>query len=250
MQAAAAESLVYSGIVRDDKLGVQRGRHGDDIVVRLPHADALRAPYALEAVGGVEGFADVFFLHLCPLDKRLCDHGDKLVHGGGVVVAPEEEIFVAGGVLEIQPFHVIVLADVAIRSKDLDEAKAKEAMEKANIVLIHDGARPFVKKDLLDRLVVGMEEHKAVLAMVPCKDTIKRVKDGKVVETLIRSELMQAQTPQAFDTVLIRNAYKEALENNIQATDDASMLELQGKDVYVVEGDYDNIKITTKEDLK
>ena len=95
-----------------------------------------------------------------------------------------------------------------------------------------------------------MEEHKAVLAMVPCKDTIKRVKDGKVVETLIRSELMQAQTPQAFDTVLIRNAYREAIENNIQATDDASMLELRGKDVYVVEGDYDNIKITTKEDLK
>lgn len=50
--------------------------------------------------------------------------------------------------------------------------------------------------------------------------------------------------------MLIRNAYKEAIENNIQATDDASMLELQGKDVYVVEGDYDNIKITTKEDLK
>ena len=120
----------------------------------------------------------------------------------------------------------------------------------SGFVMIHDGARPFVKKDLLDRLVVGMEEHKAVLAMVPCKDTIKRVKDGKVVETLIRSELMQAQTPQAFDTVLIRNAYKEAIENNIQATDDASMLELQGKDVYVVEGDYDNIKITTKEDLK
>ncbi len=120
----------------------------------------------------------------------------------------------------------------------------------SDYVMIHDGARPFVKKDLLDRLVVGMEEHKAVLAMVPCKDTIKRVKDGKVVETLIRSELMQAQTPQAFDTVLIRNAYKEAIENNIQATDDASMLELQGKDVYVVEGDYDNIKITTKERSK
>ena len=120
----------------------------------------------------------------------------------------------------------------------------------SDYVMIHDGARPFVKKDLLDRLVVGMEEYKAVLAMVPCKDTIKRVKDGKVVETLIRSELMQAQTPQAFDTVLIRNAYKDAIENNIQATDDASMLELQGKDVYVVEGDYDNIKITTKEDLK
>lgn len=120
----------------------------------------------------------------------------------------------------------------------------------SNYVMIHDGARPFVKKDLLDRLVEGMEEHKAVLAMVPCKDTIKRVKEGKVVETLIRSELMQAQTPQAFDTVLIKNAYKEAIENNIQATDDASMLELQGKEVYVVEGDYDNIKITTKEDLK
>ena len=133
-----------------------------------------------------------------------------------------------------------------------------KALSDCDYVLIHDGARPLISsalinaniKDLLDRLVEGMEEHKAVLAMVPCKDTIKRVKDGKVVETLIRSELMQAQTPQAFDTVLIRNAYREAIENNIQATDDASMLELQGKDVYVVEGDYDNIKITTKEDLK
>lgn len=117
-------------------------------------------------------------------------------------------------------------------------------------VMIHDGARPFVKKELLDRLVEGMLKHQSVLAMVPCKDTIKRVKNGKVVETLIRSELMQAQTPQAFNTSLIRNAYREAIEKNIQATDDASMMEMTGKEVYVVEGDYDNIKITTKEDLR
>lgn len=120
----------------------------------------------------------------------------------------------------------------------------------SDYVMIHDGARPFVKKELLDRLVEGMQKHQAVLAMVPCKDTIKRVKNGKVIETLVRSELMQAQTPQAFQTSLIRNAYREAMKKNIQATDDASMMELVGKDVYVVEGDYDNIKITTKEDLR
>ena len=118
----------------------------------------------------------------------------------------------------------------------------------SDYVMIHDGARPFVKKDLLDRLVVGMEEHKAVLAMVPCKDTIKRVKDGKVVETLIRSELMQAQTPQAFEYNLIKKAYESLKEGDI-VTDDASVAEKAGYDVYIVEGGYDNIKITTPEDL-
>lgn len=116
-------------------------------------------------------------------------------------------------------------------------------------VLIHDGARPYLKKDLIDRILVCLETHDACLPMVKCKDTIKRVIDGKVIETLKREELYQAQTPQSFRTSLIYQAYDEAIRTHQQVTDDASVVELLHHDVYVVEGDYDNIKVTTKEDL-
>lgn len=116
-------------------------------------------------------------------------------------------------------------------------------------VLIHDGARPYLKQDLIDRLLTCLQSHDACLPMVKCKDTIKRVVDGKVVETLKREELEQAQTPQAFKTSLITYAYQKAIYAHKQVTDDASVVELLDHDVYVVEGDYDNIKVTTKEDL-
>lgn len=117
-------------------------------------------------------------------------------------------------------------------------------------VLIHDGARPYLSKDVIDRILVGLEEHDAILPMVKCKDTIKRVINNKVIETLKREELYQAQTPQSFQTDLIKKAYQKAIETNANVTDDASCVELLGGEVYIVEGDYNNIKITTKEDLK
>ena len=87
--------------------------------------------------------------------------------------------------------------------------------------------------------------------MVPCKDTVKRVVDGKIVETLKRQELMQAQTPQAFDKDIILEAYTKGMKENVSVTDDAQMVEkMTNISVYAIEGDYENIKITTPEDLK
>ena len=117
-------------------------------------------------------------------------------------------------------------------------------------VFIHDGARPYIKKQQIDDLLECLKTHKACLVMVPCKDTIKRVVDDVVIETLNRKELMQAQTPQAFDTKLILDAYTKAIQQNFQATDDAQMVEnFTDEKVYMVLGDYENKKITTKEDL-
>lgn len=122
---------------------------------------------------------------------------------------------------------------------------------KYDYVFIHDGARPFVKREHIDLLLKNVVEKEACLLMVPCKDTIKEVVDGKVVKTLKRERLMQAQTPQVFLTSLIKQAYKLGIENHYQATDDAQMVEVYtDHDVYVVIGDYDNKKVTTKEDLK
>lgn len=117
-------------------------------------------------------------------------------------------------------------------------------------VLIHDGARPFLKKAVVDRILDGLAVHDAIIPMVRCKDTIKRVIGGKIVETLKREELYQAQTPQSFKTSLIYSAYDYVISHDIAVTDDASCVEVMGKDVYIAEGDYDNIKITTKEDLR
>lgn len=127
-----------------------------------------------------------------------------------------------------------------------------EGLKRVNCeyVLIHDGARPYVKDEHIELLLQCLKEHKACLLMVPCKDTIKEVSHGKVVKTLKRETLMQAQTPQAFDTQLILDAYQIGIEKNFQATDDAQMVEMfSDEDVYIVVGDYENKKITTKEDL-
>lgn len=118
-------------------------------------------------------------------------------------------------------------------------------------VMIHDGARPWLSMDCIDRIVETLESARACLLMVPVKDTIKVVENGVVKHTPQRSTLWQAQTPQAFSTQDIVNAYKEANRLGVQATDDAQIMELCGnEDVIVVEGSYENQKVTTIEDLK
>lgn len=118
------------------------------------------------------------------------------------------------------------------------------------VVMIHDGARPFLEMECLDRLCQCIEEHEACLLTVPCKDTIKIVKNGEIVGTPERSELHQAQTPQAFRTNLILKAYRKARRENISATDDTQLIELCTEEkVYSVMGSYRNTKITTQEDI-
>lgn len=117
-------------------------------------------------------------------------------------------------------------------------------------VMIHDGARPYLQKQSLDALCNALEKSDACLLMVPSKDTVKEVIDGKVVRTLKRENLMQAQTPQAFKTSVVLDAYKKGIESSYNATDDAQMVEVfSDVSVQAVMGDYNNKKITTVEDL-
>ncbi|MEG0528459.1 MAG: 2-C-methyl-D-erythritol 4-phosphate cytidylyltransferase [Longicatena sp.] len=118
-------------------------------------------------------------------------------------------------------------------------------------VLIHDGARPWLSQASLDALLEKKETCSACLLMVPVKDTIKEVKDDVIVKTHERSTLMQAQTPQAFDTALLLACYRKCMAANKQVTDDAQVIEFCGKGpIHVVIGDYENQKITTPEDLR
>lgn len=120
----------------------------------------------------------------------------------------------------------------------------------SNIVLVHDGARPFVNHTLIGQLVESAKEHGSAIPGVRVKDTIKRVKaDGQVLDTVERSSLWAVHTPQAFRVSILKKAHEEAEESGFLGTDDASLVEELGTKVYMVEDDYNNIKITTPEDL-
>ena len=117
-------------------------------------------------------------------------------------------------------------------------------------VLIHDGARPYLSRDVLAAVKTALETDDAVCVMVPCKDTIKRVVDGVIEETFDRSTLMAAQTPQAFRTELIISCMNQARHEGFTATDDSALVERYGNvKVKAIMGSYENIKITTPEDL-
>ncbi|MGM7637226.1 2-C-methyl-D-erythritol 4-phosphate cytidylyltransferase [Bacillus sp. Hm123] len=122
-------------------------------------------------------------------------------------------------------------------------------LEHADIVLVHDGARPFMTSKMIDQLVEQANISGAAIAAVPVKDTIKRVHDGTVVETVERSSLWAVQTPQAFRLSSLLQAHEQAEKDGFLGTDDASLIERMNVPVQIVAGDYDNIKLTTPEDL-
>lgn len=118
-----------------------------------------------------------------------------------------------------------------------------------DVILVHDGARPFIDVRFIHELVEAAKDHGAAVVAVQVKDTIKRVHHNEVVETVDRSSLWAIQTPQAFRISILKEAHKKALETNFLGTDEASLVERLPYPVKIVEGSYDNIKLTTKEDL-
>lgn len=112
------------------------------------------------------------------------------------------------------------------------------------IVLIHDGARPYIKPELIERVLAATAQHGAAVPCVRPKDTIRTEE-----KTLSRSELYAVQTPQGFEIDNILEAYESAFDQGYYGTDDASLLERVGRKVVLVQGDDDNIKITTPGDL-
>lgn len=123
-----------------------------------------------------------------------------------------------------------------------------KAIGPCEYVFVHDAARPFVTQDTLNKLYESVQQNHSVIAAVKVKDTIKRIENDQVTETLKRDELWQIQTPQAFSYQLLLDAYNKADADHFLGTDDASLVERISK-VHIVESDYDNIKITTPEDM-
>lgn len=119
-----------------------------------------------------------------------------------------------------------------------------------DIVVVHDGARPFLSPVILASVIEAAQVYGAATCAVPAKDTVKLAgEDGFVTETLLRGRTWLAQTPQAFRYELIIEAHRRACEDNFLATDDAALVESLNRPVKIVMGSYDNIKITTPEDM-
>ncbi|MFW5951893.1 MAG: IspD/TarI family cytidylyltransferase, partial [Gemmatimonadota bacterium] len=120
----------------------------------------------------------------------------------------------------------------------------------ADVVLIHDGARPLVTVAIVDRALRAAASGTGAIAAVPVTDTLKVIDDdGAITATVDRRDLWRAQTPQAFPREMIVDAYRRAAEEGVAATDDAALVERYGGRVVVVEGDARNLKITRPEDL-
>jgi 2-C-methyl-D-erythritol 4-phosphate cytidylyltransferase len=119
-----------------------------------------------------------------------------------------------------------------------------------DIVVIHDGVRPFVTKAMIEDSIHAAGRYGAVILAMPVKETIKISNpDGTVLKTLDRESLWQIQTPQTFQVNVIKEAYSRATEDGFIGTDDASLVEQLGVKVHILPGSYTNIKITTPEDL-
>lgn len=171
-----------------------------------------------------------------------------------VLVVPEEDIdYVKSDIVTAYGFRKVK----AVTPGGLTRTKSVEhglllALD-AGHVLIHDGARPLISPYLINKVIEEVHKNRAVLVAVPAKETIYSTEDGMVSASLRRDRLYIAQTPQAFDTALIKEAYNLAEKSAVKgpATDDVTFVyNYLGVKAKVVEGDYKNIKVTTPEDLE
>jgi len=172
---------------------------------------------------------------------------------GIYLVTPEREIpFCQSEVVERYGFskvRAIVAGGCERQHSVRNGLDAMEGMREDDLVLIHDGVRPFLPVEVLRQAAAAADEFGGAVVAVPVKDTVKIARDGVITRTPPREELWLAQTPQAFRYGLIKGAHASAAAEGFLGTDDASLLERQGRPLRIVMGDYRNIKITTPEDM-
>lgn len=161
-----------------------------------------------------------------------------------VVPAGKEGVF--GGLS--YPLPVTVVPGGATRQASVYAGLAA-VPETTQYVLIHDGARPFVSPGLIARVLTAMRESGACFPGIPLSDTVYEARANRLTKILTRDDYVAVQTPQGFRRELIVEAHRQALAHGITATDDAALVSLMHHTVVVVEGEQENIKLTTPSDL-
>jgi len=170
---------------------------------------------------------------------------DKIV----VVVAEENLLYNNSQVVDPYGFSKVIKIVPGGETRADSVLKGLKSLPvSTRLVAIHDGARPIVTPDDIDRVVTLAQKERAAMLARPATDTVKRVRDGYILSTLERESLYYAQTPQAFQYDLILSAHEKRDEGN-SITDDAILVEAQGFKVRVVEPENSNMKVTTPDDL-
>ena len=170
-----------------------------------------------------------------------------------VVVVPESFIAEVEALVTRYRMHKVgsVVAGGRRRQDSVANGLRNLTLRSSDIVLVHDGVRPFVDVRQITELISACRKHKAAVLAVQPKDTVRRSASGIVFDrTLDRTALWLVQTPQAFTAGLLKKAIALAAKRGISATDEAALVERLGVKARIVHGSYDNIKITTQEDLE
>ncbi|QTB27023.1 2-C-methyl-D-erythritol 4-phosphate cytidylyltransferase [Lysinibacillus sphaericus] len=173
---------------------------------------------------------------------------DPFCTGIWLAVKPEERIYIQELLDEYRITKVKGLPDGGAERQHSVHSCMKE-MEQVDIVLVHDAARPFITHAIIANLVQSAHDFGAAIAGVRAKDTMKKVRNGVIEETVDRDSLWMIQTPQAFRFDLIVEAEDVAEKVGFLGTDEAMLVERLGHTVHIVESSYENVKMTTQEDL-
>lgn len=173
---------------------------------------------------------------------------DEQCTGIWLAVKPEERAIIQEMLVTFGISKVKGLPDGGAERQHSVHSCMKE-MEQVDIVLVHDAARPFIRPDIIANLVQSAYDFGAAIAGVRAKDTMKKVRNGVIEETVDRESLWMIQTPQAFQFDLIVEAEDVAEKIGFLGTDEAMLVERLGHAVHIVESSYENVKMTTKEDL-
>lgn len=177
-------------------------------------------------------------------------HSHMLIDSIIIVAAESEVQYVQKEIVEKYCFHKVTHIVAGGSERQHSVYNGLLAAEGADIVLIHDGARPFVSHEIISRGIEYAQIHGACSCGVVPKDTIKiRDENGFSIKALDRKSSFAVQTPQCFKYDIIRECHERIQNENVAVTDDTMVVERYGKRVYLYEGSYENIKITTKEDM-
>lgn len=153
----------------------------------------------------------------------------------------------------IERYHITKVKTLVVGGKERQDSVYNGLMkleDEKGVVVIHDGVRPFVTPEMIEESVEMAKKGECIAVGVPLKDTVKEVgKDGMVKNTLDRNSLWAIQTPQTFPVKVLKRVYAESYKHHFYGTDDATLVERTGTKVRVIMGSYENIKITTPEDL-
>ena len=168
-----------------------------------------------------------------------------------VIVTREDSIVLCKDIADIWGISKVSVITEGGATRQESVVKGISQLSRSDgYVLIHDGARPLISDSAIDKCIDSVIENKAAAVGVRMKDTVKYSDNGKfITKTVDRSRLWLIQTPQAFDIQLISDCHKKAVSEGFEATDDCMLAEHYGIDVALVEGEYENIKITSPADI-